>query len=159
METINCINSEGKRVVLPKDKFRRRPSAYALVVNEGKVLLLKHKKTGKFWLPGGGLEAGEDASTAAVRETKEETGLTVRAKGSVASLENPYYDDIRDDAFIGEIEMILCKPADDDTGPTLGAEDEDIAEAQWVEADTLGPDDFHDIGGKLAEIIKKNAAK
>jgi 8-oxo-dGTP pyrophosphatase MutT (NUDIX family) len=52
-----------------------------LIVNEDKVLLIKHRKhaTGEaYWvIPGGGLEAGETESQCVVREMKEETNLDV----------------------------------------------------------------------------------
>ena len=46
---------------------------------DNRVLLVKQRHEGKdIWmLPGGGIEAGENALEAAAREVKEETGLTV----------------------------------------------------------------------------------
>lgn len=49
---------------------------------DGKVLFLKRSPidsfcTGQWCLPGGKVEPGEDAVTAAVRETREETGLDI----------------------------------------------------------------------------------
>jgi len=54
--------------------------AYAWATYQGKVLLVKQAlgpNTGKWSLPGGGLDFGEDARTALVRELKEECGLVV----------------------------------------------------------------------------------
>lgn len=58
-----------------------RISAGALVFHEGKLLLVRHQREGRydFWVPpGGGVHAGEDAAAAAIRETWEETRLVVR---------------------------------------------------------------------------------
>lgn len=52
----------------------------AIVVHEGRVLMVRRRlKEGELsWqFPAGAIEAGESAEEAAVRETREETGLTV----------------------------------------------------------------------------------
>jgi 8-oxo-dGTP pyrophosphatase MutT (NUDIX family) len=51
------------------------------VVHEAKVLLILHRKLGK-WLPlGGHIELEEDPEMAALREAKEESGLEVELLG------------------------------------------------------------------------------
>jgi ADP-ribose pyrophosphatase YjhB (NUDIX family) len=53
-----------------------------VVVNEGKILLVRHRKgTRHYWvLPGGRLEYGETFNECAVRELKEETGLDIEVE-------------------------------------------------------------------------------
>ena len=54
----------------------------AIIVDGGKVLMVRRRiSEGELmWqFPAGGIEAGESAEDAAVRETVEETGLTVKA--------------------------------------------------------------------------------
>lgn len=54
----------------------------AIIVQNGKVLMVRRavKEGDLMWqFPAGGIEAGEGAEDAAVRETLEETGLTVKA--------------------------------------------------------------------------------
>ena len=54
----------------------------AIVVNDGRVLMVRRRmREGELmWqFPAGAIEAGETAEQAAVRETKEETGLTVES--------------------------------------------------------------------------------
>jgi 8-oxo-dGTP pyrophosphatase MutT (NUDIX family) len=49
----------------------------AIVVDgDGRVLLHRHKRLGRWLQPGGHLDPGEHPADAAVRETREETGLT-----------------------------------------------------------------------------------
>jgi 8-oxo-dGTP diphosphatase len=56
----------------PVGEFRTRPCAYAVVIDGGELLCVEVR--GRFHLPGGGIDAGEDAKAAIVREIFEETG-------------------------------------------------------------------------------------
>jgi tRNA-Thr(GGU) m(6)t(6)A37 methyltransferase TsaA len=60
-----------------------RPGCYVLVTHAGKVLVTRKTRgpfTGRYDLPGGGIEHGEAHLDTAVRELKEEIGLAVRAE-------------------------------------------------------------------------------
>ena len=46
-----------------------------VLADDGRVLLHRHKRLGRWLQPGGHLEPGEAPSDAAIRETREETGL------------------------------------------------------------------------------------
>lgn len=48
---------------------------------EGKFLLIRHKKLQKWLPPGGHIEANERPDVAALREVKEETGIDVLLEG------------------------------------------------------------------------------
>lgn len=52
--------------------------ASAVIVNKGKVYLLKHKKLGVWLYPGGHVDSGEMPHDTAVRETLEETGFEIK---------------------------------------------------------------------------------
>ncbi len=51
----------------------------ALVRFEGKIVLVRHRfhDRARWYLPGGGVDSGEDAAGAALREVEEETGIPV----------------------------------------------------------------------------------
>ncbi len=54
------------------------PAASALVVHADKILLVRSTRTQKYWaFPGGKSEPGESAADTAVREVREEVGLSV----------------------------------------------------------------------------------
>lgn len=53
-----------------------RLAAYAVCIDAGRVLLVHHRATDHWTLPGGGVERGEDPIEAPVRELFEETGYT-----------------------------------------------------------------------------------
>jgi 8-oxo-dGTP pyrophosphatase MutT (NUDIX family) len=60
---------------------RARPAhvtVSAYVVDDGRVLLHRHKRSGLVLPPGGHVDPGESLAGAAEREVREETGLAVR---------------------------------------------------------------------------------
>jgi 8-oxo-dGTP pyrophosphatase MutT (NUDIX family) len=64
---------------LLKYKARICPVAIGMLINNNKVLLVKHKKLGIWLAPGGHIEEGELPHQAAEREVFEETGVKVMA--------------------------------------------------------------------------------
>ncbi|MCV2392868.1 NUDIX domain-containing protein [Actinotalea sp. M2MS4P-6] len=64
---------------------RTRVAAYALARRDGAILLARASAASDqprtWWLPGGGIDFGEQPDAAAVRETLEETGIQVRVHG------------------------------------------------------------------------------
>ena len=63
--------------------MKRHFCASAFIINPytKKILLIKHKKNGKWTQPGGHLEGNETPEETALREVYEETGLRVRLLG------------------------------------------------------------------------------
>ena len=100
------------------------PGASALIFERttGKILLTRREDNGRWCLPGGGMDPGESAAEACVREVFEETGLQVKATKLVGIYTSPdilvEYPDgnkIQPVAFSFEVEI---------TGGTLGLSDE-----------------------------------
>lgn len=61
----------------------------AIFNDQGKVLLTKRQDNSQWCLPSGGMESGESATEACVREVLEETGLSVRVKRFVGVYSHP----------------------------------------------------------------------
>ena len=60
-----------------------RDRATLVVVRDGLVLLARDAGQGHFNMPGGGIEDGESPEEAAVRELREETGMTAATTESL----------------------------------------------------------------------------
>ena len=62
----------------PDGEVFSRPSARAIIIQDGKIAVIYSRKNKFYKIPGGGVEAGEDNISAMIREVKEEVGLTVK---------------------------------------------------------------------------------
>lgn len=90
------------------DEFRI--SVKAFIVSDGKLLTLKRRSdevhyAGKWDIPGGRLESGEDPFEGVKRETREETGLEIEV---LTPLEINHF--VRDDGQRITMIAFLCKP-------------------------------------------------
>jgi 8-oxo-dGTP pyrophosphatase MutT (NUDIX family) len=66
------------------------PSANVIVVNDqGEILMIRRTDNGNWAVPGGGMDLGESITETAVRETREETGITCEITGLVGIYTNP----------------------------------------------------------------------
>lgn len=91
MKWLHSVNADGAGLAPPSGSPHPPVMAHIhekidftvaiFVVHEGRVLLIHHRKLGK-WLPlGGHVELDEDPEQAALRETREESGLEVELMG------------------------------------------------------------------------------
>ena len=87
---VEAASGNGDVVAEVVDAPRTYIGAYALCVGEGRMLLARLspevRDGGKWTLPGGGLNWGEDPAEGVLRELEEETGL----KGTVMGVAGVY---------------------------------------------------------------------
>jgi ADP-ribose pyrophosphatase YjhB (NUDIX family) len=117
------------------------PACNMLVVNDaGQLLLQRRRDTGQWALPGGAQDFGETPSECAVRECKEETGVTAEITGLLGIYSDPghivkYADgEIRQEF---EITLIGRQVSGE---PTINDEASEVA---WFEFSELGKLDIH----------------
>lgn len=108
----------------------------AVIVDEGKVLLVKRKYEplkGQWSLPGGMVEIGETLETALAREMLEETGLRVDVGPVIEVFDRIMRDEQHRVRYHFVLIDYLCWP----TGGLLQA-GSDVEEAIWAEPAALG---------------------
>ncbi len=91
----------------------RRPSARAIIVKDGRLVMLYSQKHRYYKLPGGGIEPDESIVDAMMREVREETGLTVipetvREYGYVHRIEKGKFEPI----FVQDNYYFFCETAE-----------------------------------------------
>jgi 8-oxo-dGTP pyrophosphatase MutT (NUDIX family) len=138
------------------------PAAGILAVDEGGRLLLQRRRdTGQWAIPMGKMELGETPTECAVRETLEETGITVEPTGLLGIYSDPgyivAYDDHVDPSKFGEVRQefeitLLGRPVAG--SPTKNDEASDV---RWFAPGELSALDIHprmrqQIGDYLAGV-------
>lgn len=112
------------------------PCVGGVVVDEdGRILLVRRGQEpakGRWSVPGGRVEAGEDDPTATAREVLEETGLRVDVAEPVGSVERD-----APDGSVYAITDYRCSPAVG-TDPTAVVAGDDADEVGW-----FTPDEVH----------------
>lgn len=107
---------------------------------QGRVLLI-HRTDNDLWaLPGGALELGEYLAETAVRETREETGLTVEVTDIVGLYTNPHHVVEFDNGEVRQ-QFSICFRARP-IGGTLTPSDES-SEVCWVDPSDLDGMNIH----------------
>ena len=99
-----------------------RDRATAIVVRDGRYLLVRDRGRQTFALPGGGIEDGESASSAMARELIEETGLRPTSITRLFTFGGKYNDHVvfrveadGDVNAMGEVEGFTWWNGTDDT--------------------------------------------
>lgn len=88
MKTVRSRDKDGNFHDVPVGDVVFRPSAYGIIIADGKILLSKQWDGYDF--PGGGIEISETIHEALVREVWEETGMNVTV-GDVVTCESVFF--------------------------------------------------------------------
>src|SRR6266568_8352985 len=112
------------------------PSVNVVVTNDtGEILLIKRSDNDNWAVPGGAIDIGESMTEAAVRETKEESGIDCEITGLVGIYSDPRHlshytsnDEVRQ-----EFSILL-------TGRPIGGEptpSDESREVHWVKLEDV----------------------
>jgi 8-oxo-dGTP diphosphatase len=128
-----------------------RVAVGAIVINDGKILLVKRNKAPHkdLWtIPGGSVELGETLQEAAEREIREETGLTINAKEPVYT-----FDLIeRDEKGAFRFHYVIVDLSADYISGDLQPAD-DALDARWFSSSELEHIPMSDSTQNLLQII------
>jgi len=152
---IEAITLFGEKKLIPKSKFYFRPAAYALVVNNGKILLITAKNTGKYWFPGGAVEIGETVEEALRREVREESGIEIVIEKFLKFGEMFFYYDPEDLSFQSFAFFYLCTPTTTDLIADDLVDDGEAEKPRWVELSSLRKEDFQTNAYNILQLILK----
>jgi ADP-ribose pyrophosphatase YjhB (NUDIX family) len=102
--------------------FFSRPSPVvvgtaAVIDSEGMLLLMRRTDNGLWGMPGGGIEVGETAAAAAVRETYEETGVRCEPTALIGIYDSRLWDVDRTHHYCKF--TFLCSPTGEAVSPDL----------------------------------------
>jgi ADP-ribose pyrophosphatase YjhB (NUDIX family) len=116
-----------------------RPGVAAVIFEDGRVLLQRRDDTGRWGLPGGGVEPGESVRQAVIREVREETGLLVEPIRLIGVYSDPVHHQVvtyPDGNVIHYVSTVFeCVVH----GGALACGDESLA-LDWFDPDTLPED-------------------
>lgn len=112
------------------------PSVNVVVVNaEGEILLIRRSDNDNWAVPGGAIDLGESLAEAAIRETKEETGITCEITGIVGIYTDPKHiilytsnGEARQEFSI----VLTASPVDGQPTPSS-----ESSEVRWIPRDNL----------------------
>jgi len=113
---------------LPGRNYIERPGAYALVLRDGSVLVVATPSG--YFLPGGGVDAGESLEDALARELQEEAGLSVSRMTALGTARQ-YVIDAETDVAYNKLEHFFIVSAE----PTPFAPAESDHVVHWVAVD------------------------
>ena len=115
-------------------KKPHRIAAGGIILKEDTILLVRYGTGADSYLvgPGGGLENKENVEQAIVRETMEETGITVRP------LKVLWIEDLDCSRYKMRKTWMLCEVINGEPRRTAGAKIEGITDVRWFSKDELG---------------------
>ena len=151
---IECEALLGGTKLVPPEKLKFRPAAYGIIVNDGKLLLLTNRRSGKLSLPGGGSEPGERLEQALQREVGEETGIEIKVEECVLWRERFFYYDPLDVAFHSFAFFFRCQPL---TFKPIADDQVDDGEAEkprWLAIASLQVEQFQFLGAETLALLK-----
>jgi 8-oxo-dGTP pyrophosphatase MutT (NUDIX family) len=143
-----CATTFGTTVLVPQDKITPRYSAYGIIHNAGSLLLITSSDSGKYWFPGGEIEKDEQPFEAVIRESFEETGVTVNPVTLLWEVSSHLFVNGKGRRQFSSFYLCDALTTTIEGGHNPDHTD-DAVMPQWVSLSILKPENFQDFGGSL----------
>src|SRR5690606_16117926 len=141
--------------VVPVESLIQRPSVYGVIRHNGKLLVAEGAFTGRYVLPGGGIEKGEDVKAALIREVREETSIEVEVGEFLHFMTDLFYYDPLDLAMQGFMFFYACKPLTTELVTPDYPAIEGLVKPLWVDIDQLSAESFQAHGEIIMELLRR----
>lgn len=140
-----------------------RPSVRAIIIRDGLIAMIHSKRYNYYKFPGGGIEKGENHYKTLIRETEEESGLSVdensiREYGSVLRKHKTIYDE-RPTTLVQENYYYLCDIKDEINKQNLDPyESFELFTLEWISPEqAISANRSSDHGPKDKMMIEREA--
>ena len=153
-DLVACESIFGNTVLIPRDQLSFRPSVYAVIVHEDRILLLNSRTANRLALPGGGVDIGEPMAIALKREVREETGLAVEIGRLLHFSESFFHYDPSGNSWHTFRFLYECTPTTWQLVADEDVDDGEVEKPRWVAIDGLNSVDFQSFGDFLVEHLK-----
>jgi len=143
----------GNKIQVAKNKFKIRVSAYAVIIHEGKLLLVNTRTSRKWFFPGGGVEIGETLEETVKREVKEETGIEVEVEQFLSFKETFFYYDPEDIAFQNYGMYFKCSPKSFQLTEKYQVKFDEAEKPEWVNLNDLKKENFQSPADEIFQLL------
>jgi 8-oxo-dGTP diphosphatase len=140
---------------MASNKFKRRIPAGAIIFNDkDEVLMSQRFEEGERWhgkwnLPGGGIEFGEDPKETAIRETREEVGVEIKILSDFPIVMNYLNKDKNEDY------VCIAYVANYLSGELDVSKDDGTSDVKWFKYKDIDFDNCLPFTKEILDIAKK----
>jgi 8-oxo-dGTP diphosphatase len=155
MKTANGLKISNEKIIINVDDLNFRPSVYAIIIKDNQLLMTKFGDYGYF-LPGGGIDLGEDHKESLIRELKEEAGYTVEV-GELLDVETAFFKSPIKEKYSHTIKIFYkAKIISENSSDIKLTESENIlnVSVEWVNLENINNLKIVGDNGKLLEVVK-----
>lgn len=150
---VHGLNLYGEKIQIPVSDLIFRPSSYGLIINNGKIALMKTSSTGRYQFPGGGVDLGESMEEALRREVKEETGLVIDT-AKLIDCNDLFFEYTPEKYCFHSIQFFyLCSVESTELVADDKVNDNEAVMPRWIPIDSLKKEDFQDHGCDVIERL------
>lgn len=157
-DLIPCSTPHGQTRLVPRSRLIFRPSVYGLIVHQGKLLVTLSRTTGKWKLPGGGINLGESMEATLVREIFEECGIEVRLGMQVFFKEDFFCFDAPEAAWQAHLFFFFAEPLSLEVTNSNNVTGDESDAPQWVDIASLEPASFQFAGDEIVAAVRRTHA-